>query len=442
LTLPIVAYRGGSQLTFDRVVPINGRRTALEVRNTGDRPGFILFSGSPSSVTITPPAHILSPSDSQIFEFAFLTEPHPVSVVYGDEIVRQVRAHLRPQDILAAAFGDVRTKDELVLIKGILRGDSRSDLASLLRKNINETQVRFVWSSQVAFSPGVLEFETLMSSKSLKIANSGSRPMAIKLKAQDDFVAVSPGSALLPPNSDLNVLVSVSEEGNSVLAVMCDNDSYSIPIHFSEHSSVIVHNKKFSVSSTSIQFGEAEIGLSVCQTLEIQNKTDNKLTIELLLPKRSAFSCPSQLLLPAREIGELEIEFSPAKHQKIEELLVVRSGHDSSQIVLTGEGVLTGDRDDQIVSQGDLVAFPECETGSLRRARVRVVNRTKKVNEIRAAAKPPFFCPVTQFTIDPQSFVLFPIHFAPQKKGRYDGIVEFVTTTGKKTLVELRGICQ
>jgi hypothetical protein len=138
----------------------------------------------------------------------------------------------------------------------------------------------------------------------------------------------------------------------------------------------------------------------------------------------------------------LEIEFSPVKHQKIEELLVVRSGHDSAQIMLHGEGVLNADRDDQIVSQGDLVAFPECEIGSLRRARVKVVNRTKKVSEIHASVKAPFICPVTQFTVERQSFVLFPIHFGPQKKGRYEGVVEFVTSTGKKTLIEVRGICQ
>jgi hypothetical protein len=87
------------------------------------------------------------------------------------------------------------------------------------------------------------------------------------------------------------------------------------------------------------------------------------------------------------------------------------------------------------------VDFPHCLVGQIRRAKIKVVNWTEALSTVHARSDGPFVCPITEFTIDPSSFVLFPIHFVPKEEGAFQGTVMFTTRGNRTTFVDLRGTC-
>jgi hypothetical protein len=222
---------------------------------------------------------------------------------------------------------------------------------------------------------------------------------------------------------------------DSALKIQCDGDLFNVPIRVAERSA----SAAFAVDPPVVDFGELEVGLYLSQTLSIRSLSARKLAIVLILPKRSSFKCPATVALQPGGVADVEVEFSPVRSMLIEETLLLMSDGEAAEVLLRGEGVAS--RDDIVVSQGDIVVFPECSIGVIRRARIKIANRTSIVNRIRAKTTQPFVCPIADFSIEPHSFVLFPVHFAPRVEGRFDGTVQFTTNARKTTAIDLRGVC-
>ncbi|EAY05046.1 hypothetical protein TVAG_191430 [Trichomonas vaginalis G3] len=85
--------------------------------------------------------------------------------------------------------------------------------------------------------------------------------------------------------------------------------------------------------------------------------------------------------------------------------------------------------------------FNKCNAGTMRRAMLKVMNKSRSECSITAYCDNPFSLPVSQFVVEPRSFVLLPVHFLPQNQGKYSSKLELVAEDGKKLVVSLSGKC-
>lgn len=446
LQIPIFSYRDASNLEFDSTIIMNKSTAVLDVRNTGNRSGFITFAlSNDSQVTVTPLARILDPFQAQQFIFNFQSDPEKaqIAAITGDEIIRQIKSMLRPNDFYSTAFRDQPIKAELSLIQDALSKCDRREIASITRKFVHQTPLRFVSNLQLTFSPALLEFNTLQASKRMTISNNGFQTIQYQIETLDNFVLVSRKSGEIPPESQIKITVSLQEAANSAIRIYCGDDKYEVPIDYIEVSSEKINNPTFSVSQPIIDFGQVEIGFTNESKLALTNHTSKDIVLTIQLPKRSPFNCQKIAPIKANSSTEVSIQFCPTLEEIVESSMKIESLSDRIEVDLIGEGIITKEIDNlSNESDSDCVLFPKCEPGILRRAKVKVSNRTTKKVIFNASVDPPFICPFELFQIDPRSYVWFPIHFLPKAYGIYEGTLEFRDKDGKTTIVMLKGTCE
>lgn len=447
LQIPIISYRQTSMLEFDSTIILNKNTAVLDVHNSGERAGFITFGmNNDSKVTVTPIARILNQYESQRFIFNFESDPEKaeITAIYGDEIIRQIKAVLRPNEFYATMFESQRIRPELALIKDALFKCDRREIASVTRKYVYQTHLRFVSNVQLTFSPAVLEFNSTFISKKLLISNNGFQPSQFVIETIDNFVSVSKKSGEIQPESQTRISVSIKEPRNSILRIFFGNDSYEIPINYIENSSIIIDNPTFSASQPAVDFGQVEIGLTGESSIVLTNHTMKDIVLTIELPKRSPFTCQKIVPIEANNSTEIPVHFAPVIDDVFEATLKIESTSDRIEINLIGEGIKIRDAESQLSddSDSDCVVFPKCEPGLLRRAKVKVSNKTNKVVQIEANSSPPFACPIDIFKVEQCSYVWFPVHFLPKVEGIYEGSLEFKADNGKITIITLKGICE
>lgn len=447
LQIPIISYRYTSILEFDSTIILNRSTAVLDVYNRGERAGFITFGmNNDSKVTVTPIARILNQNQSQRFIFNFECDPEKaeITAIYGDEIIRQIKAVLRPNEFYATMFESQKLRPELAFIKDALFKCDRREIASVTRKYVYQTRLRFISSVQLTFSPAILEFNSTLISKKLVISNNGFQASQFEIEALDDFVTVSKQSGEIQPESQTRISVTIKEPQNSALRIYFGNDTYEVPINFIENSSMIIDNQTFSVSKPAIDFGQVEIGLTGESTVVLTNHTSKDIVLTIELPKRSPFTCQKIAPVEANGSSEIPIVFSPVIDDAFETTMKISGTSDLVEISLVGEGTKLRDADSHSSddSDSDCVVFPKCEPGLLRRAKVKVSNRTNKIVQIEANSSPPFACPINLFKVESCSYVWFPVHFLPKIEGIYEGSLEFKADNGKITIITLKGICE
>lgn len=447
LQIPIISYRDTSNLEFETTILLNKNTAVLDVHNNGGRSGFITFGlSNDSQVTVTPLAKVLKQYESHRFIFNFESDPEKakITVFTGDEIIRQIKAALRPNEFYSTMFEYQRLRPELTFIKDSLFKCDRGEIASITRKFIRQTPLRFVSNVQLTFSPANLEFNSTLISKKLIISNNGFQACPFEIEPLDDFVTVSKKSGQIRAESQVKITVSIKEPQNSALRIFFADDTYEVPIDFVENSSVIIDNKTFSASQPAVDFGQVEIGLTGESSIVLSNHTDKDIVLTIELPKRTPFSC--QRIVPVEANGSMEvpIHFTPDLDDVFEATMIIESKSDRLEINLIGEGTKLEDADDQLSddSDSDCVIFPKCEPGLLRRAKVKVSNKTNKIVQIEANSSPPFICPIGVFKVEACSYVWFPVHFLPKVEGMYEGSLEFKADNGKVTIVTLKGTCE
>ncbi|OHT09910.1 hypothetical protein TRFO_04466 [Tritrichomonas foetus] len=470
MNIPIISYRSTSFLEFNPNVVLNNNKAIFEVRNNGERAAFLTFAlNNEAKVTVTPLSRILNQYESQKFVFTFESDPETagVTVIYGDEIIRQIKAELRPNEFYSTMFRSQKIRPELTLIKDALFKCDRREIASITRKYIQKTPLRFLANNQLTFSPASLSFTSITQKKRLIISNIGIQPIKFNIYSVDDFVKIKYEDSNnyikdedlneIPPNSQIKLTIQLFEERNTTICISCGggNDLYEIPIEFNETSSILMTNTSFSVSKQIIDFGKVEIGIIEESNITVSNHLHNDLKLSLnISPKRSPFKCPSSISVAGNSNVTIPIEFIPTLDQEVEAILKIENRIEHFDIHLIGEGITTALYDEQerendgdgdnfsTDSDSDCVVFPKCEPGILRRAKVRVTNRTNKIVQINAVSSPPFICPIDNFQVDMFSYVWFPVHFLPKSEGIYEGSLEFKSDNGKVTIVMLKGICE
>lgn len=441
LTVPIYAYKGASSIEFDHTIPIIGRTAALEVKNKGGRAGFIAFISNEKEVVVNPQAGTIKPFDSLIFQFTF-TEPleksFSMNLLSGDEIVRQIKAALRPNHLLNTAF--TNCKNELGILQEMIEQCDRTELAALTRHLIDQGRITFIPQTdtvQIVISPSQLEFSSC-STRKFSITNQSTFELPFNLSSSFDFVDFSPDSGVIPPNGTVSISVTLNSQSSASISIQCNTDTFEVPLLFHETSSIMFGFSSFSVSHDSIDFNQCELGLNETQTVIIKNETRNALELTLS-SNTSVFTFPTNLAIQPRGQAEIEVTFTPTNQRSYEDELIIEDDSSSSIIKLTGEGMKA---EDAKVSEGEIVRFPKCQLGLIKRAKVRVANTTSQIKYFKASANAPFVCPVTEFEIEPKSYVLFPIHFAPRMRGEFDGTLEFISDKSKVVIMELSGTCE
>ena len=440
LKIPSVCYQGASNLEFDTLALTDGNMASLKIKNMGERAGFVMVNVERGDVKASPNALIIQPFQSGVVRFKFACEPEKalVSLTTGDELLRQLKAKLRPTDKTCKLFAGISSGNEIALIKDALFETNRPALSSLLRKCMPQTTVRFMASVQIAFSPAELDFESTEDVKFLTVTNNSKQTLDIELSCRSVFVSLEPNVLSLQPNTDGKVIVRIQREADALIQVSCGGDVFEVPLHFAAAGSANA-NSTFSVNKTEIDFGNVDLGLIEAQKLQIRNLLKRQISLSFTLPTKSPFRCCSGLVLGAGEMRDIDIEFAPFKEQLMDEHLKIKCDADEVTILLTGRGI--ADKDETVLSHGDLLTFPACEVGLIRRARVKVMNRASRRSEIEAFTEAPFVCPIPNFSIEPRSFVLFPVHFCPKSAGSFEGTLEFKSQTGKSVVIDLRGVC-
>ena len=94
-----------------------------------------------------------------------------------------------------------------------------------------------------------------------------------------------------------------------------------------------------------------------------------------------------------------------------------------------------------LIQQKEDILFPICRPGTLRRAQLKVANKSKHPVIVQANCNIPFSCPVPSFTIEPHSYVLLPVHFAPLSAGKYTDELILQTNNNSVSRINLQGSC-
>jgi hypothetical protein len=195
----------------------------------------------------------------------------------------------------------------------------------------------------------------------------------------------------------------------------------------------------FAVTPGEIEFDCCQVGFSKELQIEISNREAAPLMIELRTANSDVFSCPSSVIVPAKGQEIVSVQFTPDRIATFDSLLTIENDNNRVVIPLQGEGA----DDAMSLSEIELsqLEFPDCVPGMIRRAQLRVTNRTNQVVSMMPETSDPFVCAVSEFDIEPMSFVLVPIRFVPREPGHYEGHLILSSSSRRTSTVRLIGNC-
>lgn len=428
LRIPVIAYRGSAEIVMETSVEmteISDSRYSgkLEITNNGGRSGFVVFTSPDEnefSVRVSPVAAIIHPNSSLSVEFSIIsplkdTFKVPVAVYSGDEIMRQMRTHISPSDFFSVVFGDHDLESEIELIKDVLDSCSPREIMSLFKKQLSATNVTLVSPEktfgfkQVTVSPTQLEFLG-RDSATVSILNLSPHPLDFVATPQSSSLIVSPLTGVAPPYGEAVVIVQMRTSDPTALKIVCGSETFMIPV-----SSVGLVKKRasgstkrptrsgaFCVSADTIEFGYCANNSSTKKSITLRNDERRPMILDLRTTNPDVFVCQKTVTIPASGTVDMDVEFSPDSVAVFSESLIVQNSDNQFVIALTGE-VLEDDAVSVTAAAQSELEFPSCKPGTIRRAQLRVSNRTDVVATIDTLVTPPFHCPYDSFDIDPFS---------------------------------------
>ena len=113
--LPVIAYKYGSDISceesYQLCYGVNQYSVKIEVKNNGNRIAFVVFtSGTENNfnISVNPVSSLIYPKSASTFEF-LIDSPHlpteiPIVMYFGDEILREIKAFLDPNNFFAKIF--------------------------------------------------------------------------------------------------------------------------------------------------------------------------------------------------------------------------------------------------------------------------------------------------------------------------------------------------
>ena len=464
IALPILAYKGSSILQFDSEIEMieitDDQYTAMmKISNTGERCGFIAFT-LPESLSVdllvSPSVAIIQPNSIVQVKFLVTTPQNeftiPVIAYYGDEIIRQLHAALSPNDFFSTSFKDIETEteNEISAYENVISEIRQRDILKLFKQSLKTSKLVFkspqkpqYEMSKVTVSPSILEFVGNEVNR-LSILNLSPESLPFSVSTTSNEVNYTPRNGIAPPYGETVITISLDRPEDSTFVINIGKEVIKVPIKilapktFSKKNKSFKNRGQFAVMEDNIEFDCVNVGSSKTMSLIVLNNENHFMNLSLNLDN-SAFFCKKTVDIGGNSQQKIEIEFNPKSAGVFNGNLVMQNDDSKIIVHLSGEGINDNESVSSFISHP--VEFPVCLPGTIRRARLRVSNRTDQYATVRSEVTPPFQCPYPEFEIEPYSYVLVPIRFIPKKPGDYFGSAEFHSSTGTVSVIELVGSC-
>ena len=133
---------------------------------------------------------------------------------------------------------------------------------------------------------------------------------------------------------------------------------------------------------------------------------------------------------------KVEIDFMPDSDGSFENDFEFETNYDRAVLAMHGEAV-----NELSITNAGSISFLHCPIAAIRRGVVRLSNFSEEKIHMKAKVSLPFRCPVPEFDIKSNSYVLLPVHFAPNGLGTHNCFLELESNKGKKTKIKLSGVC-
>ena len=445
-------------------------KTELEIKSSTEIP-----SSQEYSEDIKPKENIQSPlkTSTHLITFNSTQRRFPLTITSSSQITINAPSFVRVPSSYSA--------NEEIMLRARIDADA---FGFLTVSNNNDTQriPVFLISNKVDVDlPDKIELTNSGNSykKTITITNKGTRNGFIIFAGDDDApanIAVNPPAAILVPNEEQTFEFSATKEG-TISAMICDDICRQI-------RAVTVPDDFFAKSVVNIN---DELTDNAKKVIKECNKKDVSKFF-----KKSLVSHPLQIIIKKQKdkvkIVEKQLVFSGNEEQGItlvnpsSKPVQFRAAADSPYVQIDpmsgiipansslvckvnllrkvnskvtfkcGDSVLTTEivcnetksksKKSISVSQEENLVFPPCSAGTLRRAKLRIANKSQLATCVFASTELPFSCPFQSFRIEPQSFILLPIHFTPQSAGKFTEILKLETDHGSVINFDLFGECK
>ena len=171
-SIPILAYKGSSEISYKPPEPLHKAKngmmfTIIDVVNDGIRPGFVVFTCEDSeeiNIRASPSAAIIPAGKTVSFKFvvdANASIEEAVIMHSGDEILRQIRAYLRPSSFYATSFNGVKTRDEINKFVDCLDEINEKQFAKIFKKSLTKQKIVFEQKIEIPVDSIIPEFASM-----------------------------------------------------------------------------------------------------------------------------------------------------------------------------------------------------------------------------------------------------------------------------------------
>lgn len=465
--LPIIGYQGSSEIIcVDKSVLTYALDdhyiTQIEVHNSGDIPAFVTFTASNKTehnVKVHPSAAIIKADESQNFDFIVDSRPEsglsvPIVLYSCDEIMREIRSLFFTDDFFNSEI-PINTKD-ISQIKVLLKRNNqikKKEVNSLFKKMLFSKEIELYTFTKNATSLKrltvfPLEIEGFVNdSNKLSIINMSSTPIPIQIFSHNRGVFVSPTNAVIKAYSEISVNVKLILEIEALIRIEYEDDTITVPVKCLTMPIVEKREKTIKIDPKIIDFGICPISNKSIRKTNVkvinlsQKKRKVTITPRLRNWKFSAkpFSYPESLKIAPLSTSEFIVEFTASMNFEFEEIVYIETSKEKHKLILKGTGASV-QNDDTIGTETNDLSFPPCSVGRIQRGRIRIMNRKNQKCQIDASTNYPFMCAIPSFTINPNCYVLCPIHFSPKTEGRFSGIVTFRSDISDTFKVKVNGV--
>jgi hypothetical protein len=339
--------------------------------------------------------------------------------------------------------------DELVILNDYVKSMDRKEFASVFKKLISIRDIELCSpersiSNRLAISPPKLEF---LGDETRHISVINMYAGSIRVDALSSGSAVvRPQTAVLQQYSEMQFSVQLTGVSTTV-EIKSEDGIVTVPIrrlkesHRSERKN---YAESFKLQQKLIDFGLCEIGGVRKINASITSLVERTLSLRVRSLERSwklnekIFDLPTALRVPAFAKTEFLIEFRPSMDADFHESFVVECHDQRRKLRLVGRGI-AAQKGLFVGADTQNLEFPSCEVGRIKRGRLRISNKSDARVNLLAMTAPPFFCPLTTFSVEPGCYVMLPVHFCPKASGSFSGSVRFRPDSSNTFSVNLRG---
>ena len=366
--------------------------------------------------------------------------------------MRQIRSLLYNEDFFCS---DVPIDiSEVIEMKSVFNGKSikKKEFNSIFKKLLHSKEIelytfeRSSSSKRLAIFP--LQIEAFVNNPNkFSIINMSSETIAAQIHSRNRSISINPLNAVIKGYTEVSINIKLLTEIDSSIYIEYEDDTIEIPVKSVKTSSTPVKKKvkTIKIEPKFLDFGICYVGQpSRKANVKVTNLSHKKLIITMQSRIRNwnfpakPFIYPVSLKLAPFSCSEFIVEFSPTTAFKFEETILIGTENETHKLVINGDGI-SKKNDNFIGCEADNLSFPPCELGRIQRGRIRIMNQRDQKCNIIASAQFPFICPVPRFSIEPNCYVLCPIHFSPKSEGKFTGFATFESDISETFKIKVNG---